>query len=111
MTMTVPAMTLSKDALAALLFLASAENTMNAYSSLNSSPWTAESFGGDPERSKSNMKYVYHSIGITLTMATVASMVAASWWPMIGMIAINVYMFLLYRRANSIAVERGSTDW
>jgi uncharacterized membrane protein len=107
----IPAMTLTKDGMAALLLLAAFENTMNAYSSLNSSPWTAESFGGDPDKSRSNMEYVYHSIGITAAMAGLAAWVAGSWWPIIGMIAINVYMFWLYRRANARAAARGSTGW
>ena len=39
-----------KDALAALLFLSAVNETMQAYGTLNSSPWTAESFGADDRR-------------------------------------------------------------
>ena len=40
-------------------------NTFDAYSTLNSSPWTAESFGGNPEKARACREYVWHAIAVS----------------------------------------------
>lgn len=101
----------SKDALAAILFLAGSTNALDAFSTLNSSPWTAESFGGDPEKAKSCREYMYHAIAITTAYGIAASVIADSPYPFIGTVLINGYLYWLYDRALKRAVSRGSTSW
>ena len=70
--------------LGALLFLAASTNALDVYSALNSSPWTAESFGGNPEKAKSCREYVFHSIGVTSFFGVTSGIIAHTWWPIIG---------------------------
>jgi hypothetical protein len=101
----------AKNAVAALLFLNASTMTMDVYSALNSSPWTAENFGGDPEKAKSCMELVYHSIAVTSAYGVAGSVIARSWWPIIGTVLADTYMFYLYWRALSRAVETKSTSF
>ena len=52
--------------LAAVLFLAAVNETMQAYGTLNSSPWTAESFGADDRRAKAMKEYVAHAVAFSM---------------------------------------------
>lgn len=97
--------------LSALLFLASSTNALDAYSALNSSPWTAESFGGDPEKEASMREYVWHAMAVTGIYAVASGLIARNWWPIIGAFIANAYMYWLYDRAAKRAKSRGSTDW
>lgn len=98
-------------ALSAILFLAAGTNALDVYSALNSSPWTAESFGGDPEKAKACKEYVYHSIGVTSFFCLVSAAVARNWWPVWGAVIANLYMYYLYTRALRRAQNRGSKGW
>lgn len=97
--------------LSALLFLASSTNALDAYSALNSSPWTAESFGGDPAKEASMREYVWHAIGVTMLYAAASAAIARNVWPLIGAVIADVYMYWLYDRAAKRARVRGSTTW
>lgn len=98
-------------ALGALLFLAAGTNALDVYSALNSSPWTAENFGADPKKAKSCMEYVMHSIVVTSFYAGVSGLIARSWWPIVGAVMANIYMFWLYRRALKRGSVAGSSGW
>jgi hypothetical protein len=98
-------------ALGALLFIGASTNAMDVYSALNSSPWTAESFGGDPEKAKACMEYVYHSLAVTAFYSLGAAAIARNWWPLIGWAIAAAYMYWLYHRALSRAQTRQSTSW
>jgi hypothetical protein len=98
-------------ALSALLFLAAGTNALDVYSALNSSPWTAESFGGDPEKAKACKEYVYHSMGVTSFFGVLSAIIGRNWWPIVGTILANVYMYWLYNRALTRAQARDSKDW
>lgn len=95
----------------AILFIQASTNALDVYSALNSSPWTAQSFGADPEKRRACMEYVWHSIGVTSFYAIAAALLAENIWPIIGMIIADGYMFWLYTRALNRAVEAGSTEW
>lgn len=95
----------------ALLFIQASTNAMDVYSALNSSPWTAESFGGDPDKAKACREYVYHSMGITTFYCVSAALLAKNIWPIIGAVIAEAYMYWLYMRALRRADERGSSDW
>lgn len=96
---------------AALLFLTGSMTTLDAYSALNSSPWTAESFGGDPVKLASMRSYVRHAIVFSTGYAAVSAMIAESMWPLAGAVVANAYLWWLYERAAARAQEKGSTTW
>lgn len=98
-------------ALAALLFLAAGTNAMDVYSATNSSPWTAENFGGDPEKVASLREYVCHALVITSGYGIVSALIAGSWWPIVGTIFGDGYMYWLYERAIHRGMDSGSNGW
>lgn len=97
--------------LSALLFIQASTNALDVYSALNSSPWTAQSFGADPEKRRACMEYVHHSIGVTAFYAIAAAAIARNPWPIIGMVIADGYMYWLYKRALDRAQQSGSTSW
>lgn len=95
----------------AILFIQASTNAMDVYSALNSSPWTAESFGGDADKAKACREYVYHSMGITTFYCVSAAVLAKNIWPIIGAFIAEAYMYWLYMRALKRAEDRGSNSW
>jgi hypothetical protein len=95
----------------AILFLQASTNAMDVFSAVNSSPWTAENFGGDPLKSESVREYVWHGIGLTVFYIVGASVLAKSAWPVIGGGITLGYMWFLYDRALKRGLERGSQAW
>jgi hypothetical protein len=95
----------------ALLFLAGGGYALNAMSSLNSSPWTSENFGADTEKAKSSREYVRHALVVSTVFAGVATYIAHNWWPMVGNVAIGLYMFWLYERALARGAATASDGW
>ena len=96
---------------AAILFMTSSMQTLDAYSTLNSSPWTAESFGGDPAKAKACKEYVAHAIVFSMSYATAGAIIGETWWPVIGATLTNSYLAWLYIRALNRANKSGSTTW
>lgn len=105
---------------AAVLFLVSGMTTFDAYSTLNSSPWTAESFGADEARAASLREYVRHAIIFSMTYAVISSLILISdqsedsrlaWYPLIGAGGANLYLAWLYRRASNRGKMAGNTGW
>jgi hypothetical protein len=96
---------------AAILFLQASTNAMDVFSAVNSSPWTAENFGGDPMKSDSVREYVWHGVGLTVFYVVGASVLARSAWPLIGGGITLAYMYFLYSRALRRGAERGSRSW
>lgn len=100
-----------RSAIGALLFLAAGTNALDVFSATNSSPWTAENFGGDAEKVASLRRYVRHAIVITIAMAAAAAAIAGSWWPIIGAVAATAYMWWLYEQAVARGQRAGSMGW
>jgi hypothetical protein len=96
---------------AAILFLQASTNAMDVFSAVNSSPWTAENFGGDQTKNASVREYVYHGIGLTVFYIVGASVLAKSAWPLVGGGITLVYMYWLYSRALERGAARGSAGW
>jgi hypothetical protein len=96
---------------AAILFLQASTNAMDVFSAVNSSPWTAENFGGDQAKSASVQEYVWHGVGLTIFYVVGASVLARSAWPLIGGGITLGYMWWLYRRALQRGAARSSTGW
>lgn len=96
---------------AALLFLQASTNAMDVFSAVNSSPWTAENFGGDPAKNDSVREYVWHGVGLTVFYIVGASVLAKSPWPIVGGGITLAYMYWLYDRGLKRGAQRHSTDW
>jgi predicted permease len=104
----------SGDAIAALLFMQSSATTMDVYSALNSSPWTAESFGADERRSNALKEYVTHAVVYSMGYAIVAGVLAQqkyAWFIILSAAGTNVYLIWLYMRAVRRGREAGSDGW
>ena len=101
--------------LAALLFLAAINETMQAYGTLNSSPWTAESFGADDRRASSMKEYVAHAVAFSLVAGLIAAWVAddkrGKFAIIFGTLGTNGYLVWLYFRASNRGKAAGSGPW
>jgi hypothetical protein len=97
--------------LGAVLLLQSAMMTLDAYSTFQSSPWTAESFGADENKAKSAREYLRHAVGFSMIYAGASAYMARSWWPVAGALVTNGYLVWLYERALGRAVDTGSDGW
>lgn len=97
--------------LAALLFMTSAMMTLDAYSTFESSPWTAENFGADPAKVKSCKEYLCHAVVYSMVYAVASAMLARSYWPVVGAAITNGYLIWLYLRALDRGKVTGSTGW
>lgn len=106
---------MTQDAAAALLFLAAINETMQAYGTLNSSPWTAESFGADDRRAKALREYVAHAVVFSLLTGAIAATVAqgrkATYSIMGGIVLTNAYLVWLYARASRRGRVAGDAGW
>lgn len=109
----------SKDS-AALLWLTSGMTTFDAYSTLNSSPWTAESFGADEQRAASLREYIKHAVIFSMFYALVGAVIilrdpdeenSNAWYPVAGATLANAYLVWLYRRASLRGKLAGNTGW
>lgn len=101
----------SSRSVSAVLFLTSAMTTLDAYSTLNSSPWTSENFGADPEKAKSCREYVVHAIVFSLAYSIAGSVIAGNAWPLVGTVVTNAYLYWLYDRALKRGAVAGSNNW
>lgn len=99
------------DAVAAVLFVSSVNNAIDIFSATNSSPWTAENFGGDKEKVASLREYVMHAVVLTAITNVIGAAVARSVWPLIGASLACAYMWWLYERAVKRGMDAGSEGW
>lgn len=99
------------NALAALLFMTSAMMTLDAYSTLESSPWTAENFGADPVKAASCREYLTHAVVYSMAYAVASAYIAKSWWPIMGSAIANAYLIWLYLRALERGKVTGAAGW
>ncbi|MGD0220595.1 MAG: hypothetical protein ABSC73_09110 [Acidimicrobiales bacterium] len=93
-------------AVEAMLFLGGCYLAFDAMSTVNSSPWTHETFTS-PEKMASGRDYVMQSIGVSLAFGAVSSAIGREPWPLLGVLAGDAYLYWLYRRAFGRAVGDG----
>jgi hypothetical protein len=98
-------------AVSALLFLTAGMTTLDAYSTLNSSPWTAENFGGDAAKVASLKEYVQHAVVFSMGYAAASAYLARNWFPILGAGVANAYLWWLYDRAAGRGESAGSVGW
>lgn len=96
---------------AATLFLIGYYEFFNLVGALNSSPWTAESFGGDPGKAESARKYVRHAVVNGSLASGAGVLIGGTWWPLIGTAIAAAYTWWLYERALNRAQATGSVAW
>jgi len=95
----------------AILFLQASTNAMDVFSAVNSSPWTAENFGGDATKAQSVREYVWHGVGLTIFYIVGAAVLGKSPWPIIGGGITLLYMVWLYNRALGRGAAARSQGW
>lgn len=97
----------------AIAFMVAAGESFNVMSAMNSSPWTAESFGGDDRKAKSCMEYVMWTAVVNFGIGLGGSLLSnpVSWWPLIGTTVVTIFAYWLYERAIKRAQAAGSTGW
>lgn len=95
---------------AALTLMALAEG-FNVYGALNSSPWTAENFGADPDKARSCRHYVLQADAVNVALGIGTSLIARNPWPLVGLLIITVYMHLAYERALRKGAVAGTSGW
>ena len=98
-------------ALAAVLFLNGYYEFFNLAGAFNSSPWTAESFGGDPGKNASARKYVRKTIVRGALVSGGGVLISGMWWPLIGTAIAAADTWWTYNQALAIAERTGSAGW
>lgn len=76
-----------------------------------SSPWTSESFGGNPEKADSARRYVRRSIVVTEVLGVGGLLLTRSWMPLIATTIVSGYMYWTYEVALNKAASTGSQSW
>lgn len=101
----------AKKAASAGIFLMALAEAFNVYGALNSSPWTAENFGADPEKAKSCRRYVLQADFVNVALGVGSSLIAENPWPLIGILLITIYMHYMYEKALRKGAVAGSEGW
>jgi hypothetical protein len=96
---------------AAGLFLMSLGSAFEVLSAMNSSPWTIENVGADPEKAASAMKYTYLGLGMAGAIGGGAALLTGTIWPLLGVAIVSVVMILVYRHAIANAQRTGGRDF
>lgn len=99
------------DAAGVGLFVMSAAEGFNVISAMCSSPWTAENFGADEEKRRSTWKYVGLATAANLALGLGASLLARSWWPVVGLGLVSITMVAVYKHALDKGQAAGSSGW
>lgn len=99
------------NATAGLGFMVAFGEFFNIVSALNSSPWTAENFGGDPGKERSARRWVVESVAVGGGLGIVGSLLTKTWWPAIGTGVAAVYVYASYDKALRKARANVSTGW
>ena len=98
-------------AASAILFLQAGMYTMDAMSTLNSSPWTSENFGADKDKAASAQEYVWHALGVGTAYCIASAAIAGSWMPILGAGVNAGYLYWIYKRALQRGADSGSSNW
>lgn len=98
-------------ALGAVLFMNGYYEFFNLAGAFNSSPWTAESFGGDPGKAQSARKYVRKTVLRGALVSYAGAVISGMWWPLIGTAIAAGDMWWTYEQALDKAERTGSVGW
>jgi hypothetical protein len=81
--------------------------SLDCMSTLNSSPWTHQTFGGDPAKRKSAQGFVRLGIASSTALAALTSVLMGSWSPMVGATVTNAGLWYVYHQAGQKAAQGG----
>lgn len=101
-------------AIGAILFMQATMNTLDGYSTLLSSPWTAESFGADDRRAKALKEYLIHAVAFSMSYAVASALIVGGklgWFVLMGAMITNAYLIWLYTRASRRGRQAGNANW
>jgi len=98
-------------ALAAVLFLNGYYEFFNLAGAFLSSPWTMESFGGDPGKNQSARGYVRKTVLRGAIISGAGVVISGMWWPLIGTAIAAGDLWWTYNGALERSVETGSVGW
>lgn len=79
----------------------------DAMSTLNSSPWTHQTFGGDPGKAESAQHYVRLAIVRSSALAVLTAWVMGDISPVLGATVANADLYFIYWKAKCIAQDGG----
>lgn len=91
--------------------------SFQVFGALNSSPWTAENFGADPQKAESCRRGVRKALVNNALMGGLGSWLLheqgeTQWWlPFVVTMGVSVYMFFEYDRALKRGAVTGSRGW
>jgi hypothetical protein len=86
-------------ALAALLFITYALAALDAFSSVHSSPYTAEVRGGEPTNAERVWRYAKISAAVAAVLGIGGVAISGKAWPLVGVTVGGGFMLYLYRYA------------
>jgi hypothetical protein len=81
------------------------------FGSLNSSPWTSENFGADPEKAASCRRYVKMAVINNALMGGLGSWLTKSPLPLVATTIVSGFMYYLYENALKRGAVAGSKEW
>lgn len=93
------------------LFMLAIGSAFEVFSAMNSSPWTAESFGADERRAKACREYVAWGALFSLAIGAGASVLAGSPYPLLGSAVMVAFLVWIYKRALARGKAAMSTGW
>lgn len=96
----------SAEALHALLFVSGALYALDTFSTLHSSPYTAEVRGGDEENAERVQHWVNIAVFTGLGFGLVTSAIGKTPWPLVGSVVTVGGMYWAYQHA----LARGGED-
>ena len=97
----------SSRAVMGLGFAAGIYIAYDTMSTLNSSPWTLETFGGSPGKAASAQRFVRLAIVSSTALSALTSVLMGSLSPLAGTTVANVQLFYLYNKAKLKAEASG----
>ena len=101
----------SMNAIGGVLFLNGYYEFFNLAGAFLSSPWTMESFGGDPGKNASARAYVKRTAARGALVSGAGVLISGMWWPLIGTAIAAADLWWTYNRALARAEASGSVAW
>lgn len=99
------------NAIGAVLFINGYYEFFNLAGAFLSSPWTMESFGGDPGKNASARDYVKKTVVRGALVSGAGVLISGMLWPLIGTTIGAVDLWLTYNGALNRSVATGSVAW
>jgi hypothetical protein len=97
-------------ALAALLFITYALAALDAFSSVHSSPYTAEVRGGSAENDERVRRYARTSVYVGIGLGAAGTAISGKAWPFFGAVVACGFMYVLYDRALKNAADCADSE-